>query len=356
MNDDQLAQIEDLIQAGRFLAAAEKLATISRVISPGQNQNAFEAARDMRGQAVGIVGDLRDIEHEHDTGMTTSADFRVVRRKLTQRMLMLAYDMQALFKMDGVVPATQEHVTDIEVPKDAEPERVNGRSNLQDISWLEEGLVAARAVVRVIPPRGVDANSGVGTGFLLPGGWVMTNEHVVSTPNAVAQTRIETNFERDTNNQLKPTSYYRAISDGMISVGLPYDFSLFRVDPSSSDVPLATWGCLKLSRTAVPKPGDPLNIIQHPQGGEKKIAITSNQCIRVNALKIEYLTDTLKGSSGSPVFDETWNVVALHRAGGKEEVLPNGRTIYPNEGVSIARILEHELLQPILDDIIGEQA
>lgn len=40
-----------------------------------------------------------------------------------------------------------------------------------------------------------------------------------------------------------------------------------------------------------------------------------------------YATDTLKGSSGSPVFSDQWFVVALHRRGVPETKQVGGKTV-----------------------------
>ena len=57
--------------------------------------------------------------------------------------------------------------------------------------------------------------------------------------------------------------------------------------------------------------------------------------------RVQYLTDTLPGSSGSPVFDEQWNVVALHHSGGwlAEPNSASKTTYYRNEGISIDRVI-----------------
>lgn len=57
-----------------------------------------------------------------------------------------------------------------------------------------------------------------------------------------------------------------------------------------------------------------LNIVQHPAGKEKRIAIRENIALSANEHEIRYTTDTDRGSSGSPVFDDHWRVVALHRS------------------------------------------
>ena len=53
--------------------------------------------------------------------------------------------------------------------------------------------------------------------------------------------------------------------------------------------------------------GDPVNIIQHPEGGPKRYATVNNRLLdlRDDGFLL-YETDTLEGSSGSPVFNQHW--------------------------------------------------
>ena len=51
-------------------------------------------------------------------------------------------------------------------------------------------------------------------------------------------------------------------------------------------------------------------IIQHPGGGQKQIAIAHNLVTYFDDNSVQYLTDTMPGSSGSPVFNEAWEVIA----------------------------------------------
>ena len=351
MHDEITREVEDLVAKGHFERAARRFLDVTRVISPGLNPDAYASANEIRTEAILLVGEFSELERSKRR--YTREAYKVNRNNLIGDMLGLLSRTLDLFDQPDVLLPVLEPVSDVVLPPEAEPEAVNGRSNLHSISWLEQGLTAGRAVVRVIPPKATDADTGIGTGFLLPGGWVITNEHVVSGPEIIARTRIETNFERNVRDELKPTSYYKARAEGAISLGLPWDCTLFRIEDDGSDVPFSDWGYLNLAPKTVPRPGDPLNIIQHPGGGEKKIAVTSNQCIRVNGSKLEYMTDTMKGSSGSPVFDENWQVVGLHRAGGAAEQRPGGRVIYPNEGVAIARLLEHDAFRPVLSEILA---
>src|SRR5262249_38305730 len=96
------------------------------------------------------------------------------------------------------------------------------------------------------------------------------------------------------------------------------------------------WGPLELAPAAIQKE-DRVNIIQHPGGGYKQISFFSNVVVYVGGGRVQYLTDTLPGSSGSPVFDRYWNVVALHRSGGWliEPGTDAKETFYRNEGILI---------------------
>jgi endonuclease G, mitochondrial len=57
-----------------------------------------------------------------------------------------------------------------------------------------------------------------------------------------------------------------------------------------------------------------VTIVQHPRGEKKQIALRENRIVDVLDSFVHYEADTEPGSSGSPVFDDGWEVVALHHA------------------------------------------
>jgi Trypsin-like peptidase domain len=93
--------------------------------------------------------------------------------------------------------------------------------------------------------------------------------------------------------------------------------------------PVATYGYLPLNGENL-QPGDPLYVIQHPGGGEKKIHArhtgTANEdCVVKDSdwsepgysanSSIQHTCDTEGGSSGSPVLNDNNQIVALHHTG-----------------------------------------
>jgi V8-like Glu-specific endopeptidase len=77
-------------------------------------------------------------------------------------------------------------------------------------------------------------------------------------------------------------------------------------------------------------------IAQHPDGKPLKLAIDTESVIGVNTnrTRVRYATNTEAGSSGSPVFDLDWNLVALHHLGDPAYDHP---ATY-NQGVPIDKI------------------
>ena len=81
-------------------------------------------------------------------------------------------------------------------------------------------------------------------------------------------------------------------------------------------------------------------IIQHPGGGQKQIALSHNVVAFADDRRLQYLTDTLEGSSGSPAFDMDWKVVALHHAGGWLREPGTKQRVYRNEGIHINVVID----------------
>ena len=98
------------------------------------------------------------------------------------------------------------------------------------------------------------------------------------------------------------------------------------------------YGFVNLAKRAEPTVNDFVSIIQHPQGGPKKIAFTDNKVSAVFNDLVQYSTDTEPGSSGSPVFNQDWEIVGLHHRGGGLAG-PDGKKYFTNEAIQIGSVV-----------------
>jgi V8-like Glu-specific endopeptidase len=53
---------------------------------------------------------------------------------------------------------------------------------------------------------------------------------------------------------------------------------------------------------------------------------------------VQYLTDTMPGSSGSPVFNDKWELIVLHHSGGWLPEPSTKSTHFRNEGIRVSAI------------------
>src|SRR5262249_45095282 len=213
----------------------------------------------------------------------------------------------------------------------------------------------------------IDGNAA-GTGFLVGPDAILTNYHVLKSvlQGTTPATKITCRFD------------YKVLADGSrvegIAVGLhaadwKLDFSPNSAaeDTATPDNPPPTadeldYALVRLARptgseSAAPKGGaeapqrgwlsipagphvfvrkDPLMIAQHPDGKPLKLAVDTESVIETNAIqnRVRYATNTEAGSSGSPVFDLDWNLVALHHLGDPAYDHPAAY----NQGVPIDKI------------------
>ena len=112
------------------------------------------------------------------------------------------------------------------------------------------------------------------------------------------------------------------------------DYAIVRVNGAPGDL----YGFVNLAKRAEPTVNDFVSIIQHPQGGPKKIAFTDNKVSAVFDDLVQYSTDTEPGSSGSPVFNQDWEIVGLHHRGGGLAG-PDGKKYFTNEAIQIGAVV-----------------
>jgi len=183
----------------------------------------------------------------------------------------------------------------------------------------------------------VRPDGGTGTGFLIPGDRLLTNHHVLPDATLAGESSVVFNYQKAAAGYDEPSEMLKLEPSRLFLTHPADDFTLVAVPPGTA----SRWGCIELTRSPVAK-GELVNIIQHPGGGPKQLGLSFDVVAFVGAGRMQYLTDTQPGSSGAPVFDARWNVVALHHSGGwlMEPGSADKRVYYRNQGILVGQILD----------------
>ena len=209
-------------------------------------------------------------------------------------------------------------------------EKIMGKqSTFLPVSFLEIGVQRSRAVAKVKLP------GESGSGFLLRDNLFLTNHHVIADRARASAAEVLFNYQKSAAGlDLEPTSF-RLDPDKGFATSDEHDWTLIRMKGDAN----ADWGAIEMKAVDI-NAAERVNIIQHPSGGPKQIAIYHNVVAYVGENRIQYLTDTLPGSSGSPVFDSQWQLVALHHSGGWILEPGTKNQVFRNEGVNINRVVQ----------------
>lgn len=203
-------------------------------------------------------------------------------------------------------------------------ERIIDSDDFNDKFVLDRLSNLSAAVCRIVR-RG----RPLGTGFLVADDVIMTNHHVIESEEDTRDMVAEFNYEldgvtkvlkRSISFRLNPEKFFLTssleVSKTVLNSGL--DFTLVGVEITSlENEPLSQFAPIKLDGNPgkIIK-GESCVIIQHPNGLPKKVALKDTRFFSETGTRLVYETDTLPGSSGSPVFGlGTCEVIALHHCG-----------------------------------------
>lgn len=211
-------------------------------------------------------------------------------------------------------------------------EKIIGENTLRPIAFLQRGLEVARSVAYIGVQSGYERWSG--TGFLVAEDLLLTNNHILPSSDLLLNSIFRFNYEDDFRGHSQPSQEYHAKPSGLFHTNQELDYTLLQLDAE----PGQKWGWLPLLSRNV-KPRERVNIIQHPAGRPKEISFQNNFVEYIGGNVVQYVTSTLNGSSGSPVLNDGWEVVALHHAGGNILEPTTQRRYFRNEGIVVERIL-----------------
>lgn len=235
------------------------------------------------------------------------------------------------FRRRGLSPDLAEHAIKMgNVPLEAqealkaigqmEPlglERVLGTNDFLGVAFLERGLQAARTVARVSIRGRTGSPVGYGTGFLVSPRLLLTNNHVLENSTQAADSMAEFDYFVRADGTPATVRVFSLQPDRFFRTDPTLDFTLVAVaEVSASCTPLAAYSWNQL----IPEEGKAIigqrvNIIQHPNGELKQLVLRNNEIVDTPEQFLTYVADTSPGSSGSPVYNDQWEVVALHHAG-----------------------------------------
>jgi V8-like Glu-specific endopeptidase len=211
-------------------------------------------------------------------------------------------------------------------------EKIIGENTLRPIAFLSQGLKMARSVAYI----GVRTNekSWSGTGFLIAPDLILTNNHVLPMAEILPNTLFRFNYEEDFLGHAQKPREYRAKLQGIFQTNADLDYTVVQLEGEPGN----EWGWMPLVAREI-RQNSRVNIIQHPMGQPKQISLQNNFVEYVGGDVVQYVTSTLPGSSGSPVFNDAWEVMALHHAGGNMREPTTQRRYFRNEGIWIGSIL-----------------
>jgi len=214
-----------------------------------------------------------------------------------------------------------------------------------------------RKMLAVVPNIGCvknDKDVRLGTGFLVPasvfgdheGLLFVTNAHVISDtlPQAINRASARVIFEIEADRNM-PSCFVEEI----LFSSEPGQLGNVSDAPGKLDVtvcrlsraPIDAKGLLVASTIPWPSPRTKAFIVGHPQAGELQFSLQDSVLLDVCQKErlMHYRTPTDPGSSGSPVFNREWELVALHHAGSQACPRLSGAGSYEaNEGITLQAI------------------
>ena len=186
-------------------------------------------------------------------------------------------------------------------------------SALRSPLFFAQGLRASRAVgrLRTRGERGEDL--GGGTACRVSPRLLLTTRQLLPSPAAALHSRVAFDIEESSSGGNPSITEVSLLPEELFLSDADLDYTLVALAPEPA---LASCGWLPLiADPATVLVGERLSLIQHANGEGKRLAM--RQTLVVDAVEsfLFYQGDSAPATAGAPLFNDQWEVVALHHAG-----------------------------------------
>ncbi|MDJ0753097.1 MAG: serine protease [Ardenticatenaceae bacterium] len=188
----------------------------------------------------------------------------------------------------------------------------------------------------------------VGTGWVFGSArkLLMTNNHVIPVPQAAVRARIEFGYVRNARTDSTSKSHIMRLNPGEVFFSSPtmrfggLDYALIALSDEADEV----LGYLDYAPGNTALHTEVVYVVQHPGGAPKAYVVNHNKKINLTEQYFTYTSDTKGGSSGSPLFDESLNLIGIHHV-GNHRVRVGRRRIFTNLGSRMELVIDDLLKQ-----------
>jgi endonuclease G len=167
------------------------------------------------------------------------------------------------------------------------------------------------------------------TGFLVAADRLMTNHHVLPDPATAQRAVVRFGYRATADGKLREGAVATLHPRGYFKTSEPLDYTVIGISTPGEISPLDARSGASVAL------GESVTVVGHPRGGPMKFATQDAEVVRIDPPTLGYRADTQSSSSGSPVFDSRWRLVALHHRSA-----PVGRDDRGNEGILMTCIAE----------------
>jgi|LNFM01.1.fsa_nt_gb hypothetical protein len=202
------------------------------------------------------------------------------------------------------------------------------------VSALTKVLAYAPSVCKLTVM--IPGDRAVGTAFRVAREHLLTNWHVLHSESGTRALQCTAEFRFEDSEDGTPLSPIALQCDvDSVHGDRADDWALIRCVGMAD-----AWPIVAIDGAQRPSIGEMAFVIQHPLGERKRVGFVRNTIVQFDARTVHYLTDTQVGSSGSPVFDQRGQLIAIHHAGGQPQDISGRQPLQPNEGMRVGLVLE----------------